>query len=92
MRVLVVDDDAEVAVGTLSDPDDVRQLVYDAGVQLGRGHPKIIADPHARELRRELIDLLGSLEPRIVAGARKLADATTEAWRTFHGIPPAKTP
>jgi hypothetical protein len=66
---------------TPESPAELREVVYDVGVQLGRGHPKGVKGEAAKRLRRALIEALrGS---RIQTLSASLADATEAAWRTF---------
>jgi hypothetical protein len=65
-------------------PEDLRQVAYDVGVQLGRAHPKRedgngIAPGLRGALRRETRENT----PRIRQAIDDLADATMAAWATF---------
>ena len=68
---------------SLDSAADLLELAHDVGVQLGRGHAYLIADPYGRELREELLRSLDATEPRIEQTAEVLARATTEAWARF---------
>jgi hypothetical protein len=60
---------------------ELQEVVYDVGVQLGRGHPKGVKGGAAERLRKALIEALrGS---RIQTLSASLADATEAAWRMF---------
>jgi hypothetical protein len=73
----------ELDIGQFETPEQLLEVVYDVGVQLGRGHPKQVADPFGWQLRRELSQLLDKLEPRLLDSARDLEAGTVEAWQRF---------
>jgi Uncharacterized protein conserved in bacteria (DUF2252) len=60
---------------------ELREIAYDVGVQLGRGHPKRFDDESAARLRLEIVRTLpeARIEKEIVA----LADETLRAWNRF---------
>ena len=67
-------------------PEDLRQVAYDVGIQLGRAHPKRAAGT------RETLELRGLLrqstrenEGRIRRAIGELAEATVAAWTAFRG-------
>jgi len=55
--------------------------VYDAGVQLGREHPKRWSASEAERLRHQLVRCLP--EERIREAAVELAAETVKAWERF---------
>ena len=61
-------------------PKDLFEVARDAGVQLGRGHPKGIADPYEAELRRALLSSVAHFEADITAAVRDLTRETIAAW------------
>ncbi|HKE18853.1 MAG TPA: DUF2252 family protein [Kofleriaceae bacterium] len=63
--------------------DDLREVAFDAGVQLGRGHPYQIADPLERQLRAELLEDLARLEPDVRAAIRDLSREVVASWEHF---------
>ena len=66
---------------TLRSPRELREVAYDVGVQLGRGHPKRSDDETATRLR---IDILRSLpDDRIEKEIVALTDETVRAWKRF---------
>lgn len=66
---------------SLESPAELAEVVYDVGVQLGRGHPKGVTGNAAKQLRKTLIEALqGSHIQALSAG---LAEATEAAWRLF---------
>ncbi len=79
-----VDNYREVKIGeTFRSPAELKEVAFDVGVQLGRGHPKQIASPLDLQLRREQLRLLSQYEARIQRDRLKLADLTVQAWRAF---------
>ena len=64
-------------------PGDLFDVARDVGVQLGRGHPKSIADPYEATLRRALMTSVRHFEADIVAAIRDLTDQTVAAWQRF---------
>ena len=78
------DDYQEASIGdAIRSPRDLSQIAYDAGVQMGRAHPKLPDGSQSRERRREVLRSFESLEPRIRMAIRELAGRTDAAWREF---------
>ncbi len=78
-----VDNYRELKLGDLSDrPALLSQVVYDAGVQLGRGHPKI-ARGFEVQLRQALLRFLDKNRSALRAAVTELSEATVAAWRRF---------
>jgi hypothetical protein len=76
------DNYAELDIRTTPEsPAELREVVYDVGVQLGRGHAKGVTGGEAGRLRRTLIAALQGSQ--IQALSARLADATEAAWRQF---------
>lgn len=69
----------------LASAAELVEIAHDVGVQLGKGHCRAIASPLDSQLRRASLDLLGEIEPEIVALARELADRIRAAWTAFRG-------
>ncbi len=67
----------------LSDPEEVMEVAYDVGVQLGRGHVKAIAQPLDLQLRREQLRLIDRDAEKIKAACRELAGLSADAWEQF---------
>lgn len=64
--------------------DSVEELVetsFDAGVQLGLGHPRYIAAPFESETRARELSAIGTLEAAVRLLSRQLADEVTASWR-----------
>ncbi|MBT8492952.1 MAG: hypothetical protein KJO07_07810, partial [Deltaproteobacteria bacterium] len=58
-------------------------LVYDAGVQLGRGHPYLVATPLDTQLRQALLAQLDRLRGKLEREIVVLAELTKQAWISF---------
>jgi Uncharacterized protein conserved in bacteria (DUF2252) len=72
---------AELRIEDLRSPEELREVVFDAGVQLGLGHPKRWSSREAVQLRRALG--VGLPERRVRAAAAELAAETRAAWERF---------
>jgi hypothetical protein len=75
----------EIAKGPAS-PDELEEIVYDAGVQLGRGHPNESLKGEAAHLRRTLQKRLS--EERLQKMVAELAAETVAAWERFKAASP----
>jgi len=79
-----VDDYVELDVhDPRTSEDDLREVLYDIGVQLGVGHPRALNDPYAGELRQELLTFVGSRGGALWTLADRLARLTWAAWEGF---------
>ncbi len=72
----------------LTDPEEVMEMAYDVGVQLGRGHVKAIAQPLDLQLRREQMRLIDRDAEKIKASCRELASLAVDAWERFKAAAP----
>jgi Uncharacterized protein conserved in bacteria (DUF2252) len=72
---------AELRVEDLRSPEELRDVVFDAGVQLGLGHPKRWSAGEADRLRRALA--VGLPERRMRTATAELAAQTRAAWERF---------
>ena len=81
------DDYAELRIASLRRPQELAEITFDVGVQLGRGHARQKHSSDSRRLRAELETALAAVD--LQGMARALADATEEAWRRFRGSDPA---
>lgn len=63
--------------------EDLTEIVYDIGVQLGKGHIKHIAAPLDLQLRRAQLRLLASHSDDLITACRTLAAETVDAWEKF---------
>ena len=68
---------------TFRSPEELAEVAYDAGVQLGIGHPKLAATPFDQILRRQLLEHLDAHPGEIERLSGELADQVIEAWRRF---------
>ena len=79
-----VDNYAEVAIDqTFQSPEELAEVAYDIGVQLGRGHPNQSEAHLDLQVRLEQIRLLGLHETRLKTECRSFADRVTAAWSRF---------
>jgi Uncharacterized protein conserved in bacteria (DUF2252) len=62
-------------------PQEFEEVAYDAGVQLGRGHPNESLKSEAAHLRKTLLKRLS--EDRLQKMVAELADETIAAWERF---------
>lgn len=79
------DDYVELSVDSwIASPQDLRQVAYDVGAQLGLAHPKEVAADDCRpDLRGILLKATRRNEDRIRRTIDELAEATVEAWMAF---------
>ena len=63
--------------------EELAEIAYDAGVQLGLGHPKLAAAPFDLILRRQTIEHLDAFPGEIERLSAELADEVLEAWERF---------
>ena len=73
----------EVSLDELESPEELAEIVYDVGVQLGRGHPKTVASPHDSRLRKALLDTLDEYEPNIERRLVEFSADVNQAWQEF---------
>lgn len=74
----------EISVGDqVTTSDELAEVAYDVGVQLGRGHPNQIGAPLDLQLRREQMRLLRRDRELIESQRHELAELAVAAWRRF---------
>ncbi len=73
----------ELGIGDIHGADELAQVAYDVGLQLGKGHPKNIADPHGASLRAELKALVREVGPTLPSVAKALAAHVVHAHEVF---------
>lgn len=73
--------------GSLESLAELREVVYDVGVQLGRGHPRRASSAEARKLRRALLSGLPRVQ--LAALSARLAETCADAWLRFRAATPA---
>ncbi|MCP3956297.1 MAG: DUF2252 domain-containing protein [bacterium] len=67
----------------LASAEEVAEVAFDVGLQLGRGHVKAIAQPLDLQLRKEQMRLIDRDAEKIKTACRELAALTVEAWERF---------
>jgi hypothetical protein len=78
------DDYQETSIATmLRTPKDLRQIAFDAGVQLGRAHPKRPDGGPDKDRRKAALKSLEAIERRVRTAMKEMAGRTDAAWRTF---------
>ncbi|HEX9654611.1 MAG TPA: DUF2252 family protein [bacterium] len=79
-----VDNYKEVKIGqTFRSIDEMAEVAYDVGVQLGRGHVKHIGDPLELQIRRKQLEIIRTHETDITQACRELEALTIAAWQEF---------
>ena len=68
---------------TFTSPGELAEIAYDAGVQLGLGHPNQAAAPFDEILRRQTLEQLEGYPGEIERLSRALADEVIAAWQAF---------
>lgn len=63
--------------------EEVREIVYDIGVQLGRGHVRAIASPLDVQLRRTQADYIERHDEQLRRAIDRLTEASVTAWERF---------
>lgn len=79
-----VDNYAETsALESFESPEELAEVAYDIGLQLGRGHPNQVAPNLDLQVRRSLLRLLTRDEEKIRQTSRDLTLQVNEAWEEF---------
>ncbi|MEE9207297.1 MAG: DUF2252 family protein [Gemmatimonadota bacterium] len=74
----------EVEIGkSFQSPEELAEVAYDAGIQLGRGHHKMIAAPFDTQLKQAQLEFLDKHSDEVAAASRELAYAVVVAWERF---------
>lgn len=73
----------ELAVADVHSGDELGELAFDVGLQLGRGHPKQLAGPHEADLRKRLDAYVKDNQAMLHSAPRDLAAETVDAWTAF---------
>ncbi|MEM7675162.1 MAG: DUF2252 family protein [Myxococcota bacterium] len=68
---------------TARTPEELAEVVYDVGIQMGRGHPNQIAAPFDRQLRDALIQMLDGCESDLRTAIKRFTRDLKAAWRRF---------
>jgi hypothetical protein len=78
------DDYQEASIATVvRSKKDLKEIAYDAGVQLGRAHPKRPDGSPDKTRQKATLEAVERFEGRIRGVARRLANETEAAWRDF---------
>ena len=77
------DNYAELRIASLASPQALRDVAFDVGVQLGRGHGRHQHSSDSRRRRQQIKAALPALDLPALSAA--FADATEEAWHRFRG-------
>jgi hypothetical protein len=78
------DDYMELSIDSwITSPQDMRQVAYDVGIQLGLAHPKEVAGKFRPGVRGILLEATCKNEARIRKAIHHLAEATVAAWMAF---------
>jgi uncharacterized protein DUF2252 len=87
------DDYQETSIATmLRTPKDLRQIAFDAGVQMGRAHPKRPDGGPDKDRRKASLKSLDALERRVRIAMKEMAGRTDVAWRAFARSLSTQTP
>ncbi len=79
-----VDNYQEVKINkSFRNVQQLAEVVYDVGVQLGLGHVRNIASPLDLQLRREQLRLLDEHQTGIIEASRHFTKLTIAAWEAF---------
>ena len=78
------DDYQEASIGTaIRSARELRELAFDAGVQMGRAHPKRPDGGPDKDRREAVTRALDAIEGRLRAAIRDMAARTEAAWEAF---------
>lgn len=79
-----VDNYKEVKIGkSFASPEDLAEVAYDVGVQLGKGHVKHIGAPFDLQLRRQQLRMVQEHQAEIIQACQELTELTVAAWERF---------
>ena len=80
-----VDNYEEMSIASdIKSADELAEIAYDVGVQLGRGHPNQLRPPLDIQLRREQVRLLERDHDLIRKTTSELTAAVNAAWKLFN--------
>ena len=78
------DDYQEASIAhDIADAQDLRQIAFDAGVQMGRAHPKRPDGGPTRTAAGRRSKSLDAIERRVRTAMKEMAGRTDAAWRAF---------
>jgi hypothetical protein len=73
----------ELSVADLRNSDELSEVAFDVGVELGLGHPKRIAARFDREFRESILQAVSAREARLKGLSKHMADEVETAWARF---------
>lgn len=82
----------ELDVDDIETAEDLGEVGYDVGIQLGRGHPAEISPSGGAPLARAVLASLDRVEPRVRSMAIDLEGRDVAGWRVLVGQEPAGAP
>ena len=71
------------AAHDLTSADELAEVAYHVGLQLGRGHIRQIATPFDDQLRRAVRDMLRDYGPRVRTTIDSMTERTLASWQHF---------
>jgi hypothetical protein len=78
------DDYQEASIASvIQSPRDLREIAYDAGLQMGRAHPKRPDGATEKGTRQQVLKSLDATEARIRSAIGEMAGRTEAAWGAF---------
>ena len=78
------DDYQEASIrSVIQSPRDLREVAYDAGLQMGRAHPKRADGVTEKRARQEILRSLDATEGRVRVAMGEMAQRTEAAWAAF---------
>ena len=63
--------------------EELKEVVFDVGIQLGLGHPKGVMSPHDDHLRGILLWMIETYEDRYYEAVDIMTNSTIQAWIRF---------
>ncbi len=79
-----IDNYTEIAIeDSLDSPEELLEVVFDAGFQLGRGHTRGIAHPLDEQLRQAMTTIVDRRTEVLIELAEELTEETYRTWEQF---------
>jgi hypothetical protein len=63
--------------------EELKEVVFDVGIQLGLGHPKGVMSPHDDHLRGILLWVIETYEDQYYEAVDIMTNSTIQAWNRF---------
>ena len=73
----------ELSVGDVQSADELVEIAFDVGVQLGLGHPKGLGPPLDPALRQSVLRFMAEHEGRLKTVSTTMANEVIAAWKRF---------